>query len=264
MNIYDLLNNVIDYFESNLKNEIDYIKVTKILGTNLYTAEQLFKLLTGITMKEYVRYRRLTLAAKDLRENKKVIDIAMTYGYTNPSSFSRSFSAFHHITPQLVKKGHSSKAFPIIHFNIQNQNIKNIDYKIIPKKKFTIYTRKKIIPMKKNSLFIENFWKETKNKTEEMSKAETRYGVSETIINNENEFYYHIGLDYAWPNSNKKTFSATSWFVITCPSNKSSDIHQAIKQTNHTYLPSLNYKLKDHNYLEVYHNHIVEIWFPLT
>ena len=144
MNIYDLLNNVIDYFESNLKNEIDYIKVTKILGTNLYTAEQLFKLLTGITMKEYVRYRRLTLAAKDLRENKKVIDIAMTYGYTNPSSFSRSFSAFHYITPQLVKKGHSSKAFPIIHFNIQNQNIKNIDYKIIPKKKFTIYTRKKL------------------------------------------------------------------------------------------------------------------------
>ena len=72
MNIYKQLNEVINYLENNLKDKIDYNKTAKILGTNLYIAEQLFKLLTGITMKEYVRYRRLTLAAKDLRNNMKV------------------------------------------------------------------------------------------------------------------------------------------------------------------------------------------------
>ena len=104
MNIYCQLNEVVDYLENNLKGNINYQKIAKILGTNLYTAEQLFKLLTGITIKEYVRYRRLTLVAKDLRNKKKAIDIAIIYGYTNPASFSRSFALFHHVTPQQEKK----------------------------------------------------------------------------------------------------------------------------------------------------------------
>ena len=72
MNIYKQLNEVIDYLENNLNEKIDYNKTAKILGTNLYIAEQLFKLLTGITMKEYVKYDE---------PNHGKIDIADPWGY---------------------------------------------------------------------------------------------------------------------------------------------------------------------------------------
>ena len=50
MNIYKQLNEIIDYLENNLKEKIDYNKTAKILSTNLYIAEQLFKLLIGMIM----------------------------------------------------------------------------------------------------------------------------------------------------------------------------------------------------------------------
>lgn len=185
------------------------------MGTNLYTAEQLFKLLTGITIKEYVRYRRLTLAAKDLRDKKKVIDIAIIYGYTNPASFSRSFSSFHHITPQQAKKGCVTKEFPKIQFDeTKYNNVTNIDYKIVYDKEFIIYTRKEKTPIKNNASFIENYWQKTKEEVKEIKKAEIRYGISEPICDNRNYFYYHIGIDNFWSKSNKETFFAATWFVI--------------------------------------------------
>ena len=265
MNIYCQLNEVVDYLENNLKGNINYQKIAKILGTNLYTAEQLFKLLTGITIKEYVRYRRLTLAAKDLRDKKKAIDIAIIYGYTNPASFSRSFALFHHVTPQQAKKGFITKEFPKIRFDeTKYNNITNIDYKIIYDKEFVIYTRKEKTPIKNNTSFIENYWKKIKEEAKEIKKTEIRYGISEPIYDNKKDFYYHIGIDNFWSKSNKEIFFAATWFVITCSSNKAKDIHHTIDKIKEIYLPSLNYCLKDHYYIEIYSKNNVEIWFPLA
>ena len=264
MSIYKQLNEVIEYLEKNVMEKIDYKKAAKILGTNLYTTEQLFKLLTGITMKEYVRLRKLTLAAKDLREQRKVIDVALTYGYSNPASFTRSFTNFHHITPRQAKQNKKTKVFPVIHFNEDSPNITNMDYKIVLKRKFTIYTRKEKFSVKNNSTPIEKYWEKTKKEIEQLKKAEMRYGISENIPNEKNNFIYHIGLDSIWPKSSKKTFSANSWFVISSKSYKAQDIHNIIEDAKSIYLPSLNYKLKEHNYIEIYHKNTVELWFPLT
>ena len=69
---------MVDYLENKLKGNINYQKIPRIFGTNLYIAEQLLKLLTGIIIKEYIRYRRLTLATKDLRDKKEVKDTPHT------------------------------------------------------------------------------------------------------------------------------------------------------------------------------------------
>ena len=58
MNIYHELNKVIDYIESNLENDIDYEKIARILGVNVYTAKKLFSLLCNNTIAEYIRKRR--------------------------------------------------------------------------------------------------------------------------------------------------------------------------------------------------------------
>ena len=264
MNIYKQLNEVIDYLENNLKAKIDYNYTAKILGTNLYIAEQLFKLLTGITMKEYVRYRRLTLAAKDLRNKMKVIDVAYKYNYTNSSSFTRSFISFHNVTPKEVKEGKASKIYPVLHFKSDYTKGDDIKYKIVDNKKFTLYTIKKSFPINNNSNLIEKFWNKTKTENKEFINDKTRYGISELSKNNAKEFYYHIGLEEKWDKASKFTISSSSWFVITSVSFKALDINNYINSTEEVYLPSLNYKLKEKNYLEIYHDNYVELWFPLT
>lgn len=264
MNIYKQLNEVIDYLENNLKEKIDYNYTAKILGTNFYVAEQLFKLLTGITMKEYVRYRRLTLAAKDLRNNMKVIDVANKYQYTNPSSFTRSFISFHNVTPKEVKNGKISKIYPVIHFNSNYTKRSDIKYKIVDNKKFTLYTIKKQFPTYNNSNLIEAFWNNTKVENKEFENTKKRYGVSELLKSNTKEFYYHIGLEERWGKALKFTIFSSSWFVIRTSSFKAFDINNYINNTEEVYLPSLNYKLKEKNYLEIYYDNYVELWFPLT
>ena len=263
MNIYKQLNEVIDYLENNLKAKIDYNYTAKILGTNLYIAEQLFKLLTGITMKEYVRYRRLTLAAKDLRNKMKVIDVAYKYNYTNPSSFTRSFISFHNVTPKEVKEGKASKIYPVLHFKSVYTKRDDIKYKIVDNKKFTLYTIKKSFPINNNSSLIEEFWKSIKTGNKEFKNAKKRYGISEVLKNNTKEFYYHIGLEEKWNNDSRFTISASSWFVITTSSFKALDINNYINDTEKIYLPSLKCKLREKNYLEIYYDNYVEIWFPL-
>lgn len=264
MNIYKQLNEVIDYLENNLKQKINYKHTAKILGTNLYTAEQLFKLLTGITMKEYVRYRRLTLATKDLHNNMKVIDVAYKYNYTNSSSFTRSFISFHNVTPKEVKEGKASKIYPVLHFKSDYTKRDDIKYKIVDNKKFTLYTIKELFPINNNSNLIEKFWNKKKAENKEFINIKKRYGLSELLKNNNKEFYYHIGLEEKWGKASKFTLSSSSWFVVTVSSFKALDINNYINDTEEIYLPSLKCKLREKNYLEIYYDNYVEIWFPLT
>lgn len=106
--------------------------------------------------------------------------------------------------------------------------------------------------------------KKIKEEAEEIKKAEIRYGISEAIYDNKNDFYYHIGIYNFWSKSNKEIFFAATWFVITRSSNKAKDIHHTIDKIKEIYLPSLIYCLKDHYYIEIYSKNNVEIWFPLA
>ena len=104
MNIYTSLNEIINYIEQNLENEIDYKKIAQILGTNEYTLKRIFPLLTNISISEYIRNRRLSNAGFDLyKTESKIIDIAVKYQYESATAFSRAFEKFHGIKPSMVK-----------------------------------------------------------------------------------------------------------------------------------------------------------------
>ena len=66
VNIYKGLNNIIEYVENNLENNINYADVAKIICTNEYTMRRIFSLLSNISITEYIRNRRLTCAADEL------------------------------------------------------------------------------------------------------------------------------------------------------------------------------------------------------
>ena len=82
MDWLDRMNNAMDYIESNLADDISYDKIAQLACCSTYHFQRIFPFITGVTLSEYIRRRRLTLAAFELQTtDTKVIDIAMKYGY---------------------------------------------------------------------------------------------------------------------------------------------------------------------------------------
>jgi AraC family transcriptional regulator len=112
------MNHAIDYIEDNLTEEIDLILVAKLVGCSTWEFQRIFSFLAHVSLGEYIRQRRLTLAAHDIQaSNDKIIDIAMRYGYDSPAAFSRAFSQLHRTTPSSARNGGAPvKAYPRLTF----------------------------------------------------------------------------------------------------------------------------------------------------
>lgn len=100
------LSKAIQYIEENLTEEIDIDKISSQLYTSSSHFQLVFHLVMGMTIGEYIRNRRLSLAAQDLlQQNSKIIDVAMRYQYDTQESFSKAFTRFHGVSPSKVQRG---------------------------------------------------------------------------------------------------------------------------------------------------------------
>jgi len=105
MNWIDRLNKSIDYIENNLDKNIDISAAAKIADRSSYHYQRLFSLLAEITLGEYIRSRRLTVAAYELQNSGiSVMDVSLKYGYSSPTAFTRAFYRFHGVTPREARK----------------------------------------------------------------------------------------------------------------------------------------------------------------
>lgn len=100
----------------------------------------MFSFLAGISLSEYIRCRRLTLAAFELKNSDaKVIDVAIKYGYNSPDSFSRAFQNLHGITPSEARSSsHSLKAYSPMTFQLSIQGGHEMNYRIEEKNHFKL------------------------------------------------------------------------------------------------------------------------------
>ncbi len=158
MDWLDRMNNVLDYIEHNLDDKIDYKKIAQVAYTSEYHFSRMFSSISGISLSEYIRRRRLMLAAFDIQKSDaRILDIAIKYGYDSVDSFTRAFKRTHGLTPSDArKKGVQLKAFPKISFQISTKGdtemeyrIENVDFELrIIGKRESIKTRKafKAIP----------------------------------------------------------------------------------------------------------------------
>lgn len=140
METLENMKQAIDYIESNLDREIKYARIAQIALCSEYHFQRMFGFLIGVPLSEYIRRRRLTLAAFDLQNgNEKIIDIALKYGYNSPDSFSRAFIAMHGIIPSKAReKGISLKAYPRITFSLSLKGVFEMNYRIEQKNSFVV------------------------------------------------------------------------------------------------------------------------------
>jgi len=125
----------LNYIEANLLDEkLNNNIVAKQAFSSNANFQRIFSIVTGVTVADYIRCRKLTLAGKELADsNAKVIDIALKYGYDTPDSFAKAFVRFHSITPSEAKHNPNNlKCFLPILLRIEVQGGFNMSTKMIP------------------------------------------------------------------------------------------------------------------------------------
>jgi len=128
------LNKAIDYIEENLNNQIDMDKIAKIMCQPKSSFQRSFSLIMNITINEYIRKRRMTLAVVRLQNsNEKIVDIAILAGYDSPEAFARAFKEIHRVTPSEARnKNVRLNIFPRITclLTVRGEIQMEMDYKI--------------------------------------------------------------------------------------------------------------------------------------
>ena len=149
MNTLTQMNKAMRYIEENLMGEIEFDEMSRIACCSEYHFRRMFSFLSGMPLGEYIRRRKLSIAAVLLNEeDNKIIDIALQLGYNSPDAFSKAFQAMHGISPSSVKKGNIIiKAFPPMTFQLTIKGGNEMDYRIIEKDAFKIVGLKKRITL---------------------------------------------------------------------------------------------------------------------
>lgn len=194
------IQNAINYIEEHLTEEIDYEIVAKEAACSSFYLQRIFSILCGMTLGDYIRNRRLTLAGNELSAaDDKVIDIALKYGYESPESFTRAFSRFHGVTPSEAKKdGSKLKSFSRLSVKITLSGGNIMDYKIIEKDAFNIIEKVESHPVEdsENAKSIPAFWTRSHND-----------GTVKKLLDTTTDRTYIFGVCYGNLSENAKTFN---------------------------------------------------------
>lgn len=143
------MNEAMAYIEEHIIEEIDYKKISGIACCSEYHFKRMFSFLAGVSLSEYIRRRRLTLAALELKtENIRIIDLAVKYGYNSADAFSRAFYSLHGVLPSEARNVDAQlKSYPQMTFQLSIKGGCEMKYRIIEKESFSIVGFKKRVPV---------------------------------------------------------------------------------------------------------------------
>lgn len=263
------IQNAIEYMEDNLTEELNIEEIAAKAYVSAFYFQKIFSVLCGFTVGEYIRNRKLTLAAQELSaENARVIDIAVKYGYDSPDSFARAFTKFHGISPSAAKeKGAELKSFAPLRIKLTLEGGTMTDYKIVEKSAFTIMGRSRMFNVETSYDEIPKFWYEHF----QTGGGETVKGMFGACLDSDgkNFEYFIADLYFPWNNVPEgyavKTIPAGTWAVFPyhgeCP--------KALQEVNtkiwNEWFPNCKeYKLGGNYNLEFYiQEDQGEIWVPV-
>lgn len=154
----------ITYIEKNLLEKIAIEDIAREAHCSAFHFQRVFSILTNMTVADYIRKRRMTLAAQDLiRTDEKIITIALKYGYDSPESFTKAFRKQHQLSPSEVRKheGTITSYLPLT-IQVSLKGAKPMNYQIIDKDSFQILGSKRTYNCKtgENTKNIPLFWDE--------------------------------------------------------------------------------------------------------
>lgn len=158
MDLLTQLNRAVEYIEINIADDEALMRVSDITQYSTYHFQRIFNYIADMPLAEYIRKRKLSLAAQELAgTNYRVIDIAMKYGYESADGFTRAFKAQHGITPTAVSKGVSLSVFPPLTFQIQIKGVQKMNWRIEEREAFDVFGIERIFG-KNETGNVPSFW----------------------------------------------------------------------------------------------------------
>lgn len=278
----DRLNQSITYIENNLAGEINYEQASKIACCSSFHFQRMFSYIAGVSLAEYIRKRRMTLAAFELQNsNIKVIDLSLKYGYDSPTSFSRAFQNIHGVSPSGAKnEGVNLKAHPRITFSISIKGEVEMNYKIEKKDAFRIVGAKKHLELniEENFKQVPQFWGEVFQSGTfiEISKLSNQdpigvLGVSTCMNGKDFDYYIASATDKPIPhNMQEYIIPASTWAKFECIGPMPNAIQELQRRIITEWLPTSGYEYADAPDIEVYPegdinspDYKCEVWLPI-
>lgn len=215
------IQNALRYIEEHLTDELEIGLIAKQAYVSPFYFQRVFAALCGMSVGEYIRKRRLSMAGEELVESKiRIIDIAAKYGYDSPDSFTRAFQRFHGISPSRARKnGASLRSFPPLNFNVILESGKMLEYKIVKKPPFTLVGVSRMFCSDTSYQEIPEFWDEVMG--EEHCPLMGMYGVCIDSGEDGKHFEYLIADNYIpWEeipeNLVVKVIPESTWAVFPC------------------------------------------------
>ncbi len=274
------LNNAVNYIEENLKETIDLDEVSKIACCSTYHFQRMFAYIADIPLSEYIRRRKMSLAAVDLQGgNAKVIDISLKYGYDSPTAFNRAFKSVHGIAPSQAKEeGTILKAFPPISFKISIRGDVEMNYRIEKRDSFRIIGVCEPLEteIEKNFEIVPKMWgtaamNGTIPKLASMMDGMPMGLLGVSCCNESKNWRYYIAVtsNRAIDTALEEYIVPESTWAIFSGEGSSQSIQELEKRIVTEWLPTSGYEYSNAPDIEVYlnadpENAKYEVWIPVS
>lgn len=279
MNLPVRINEVIDYIEMNLEEKIEYAHIAKIACLSEHHFARVFAAVMDISLSEYIRNRRLTVAAFELLNSEiKILDLGVKYGYESADAFSRAFQKFHGVRPSVAReKGTQLKTFPKLSIQIEIKGGSPVEFRLEEvDMEFDIVGVKKWVETHRSFETVPALWHEAEQNgllgqlinmswENPQCQLESLLGVSgKTSTIDEDAFEYMMGVRYKGQvpkNMEPITIPKSTWAVFPNTNNS------IWKQIYTEWLPTSGYSLGDIPLIECFyppgHEPGKEIWVPI-
>ncbi len=282
----DVLQETIDYMEKHLLEPISMDEIARKANVSPFHFQRLFSVLTDMSVGDYLRKRRLTLAAQELvSSNLKIIDIAFKYHYETPEAFTKAFRKQHGFTPSDVRKGFGKlNAYSRLTIQVNLKGADPMRYRVVERDEFQVIGTKRTFSLKndQNTKEIPTMWSErskdgTIAKLAQLNDGQIKGLLGVCIDNQVNtslqEVEYWIAVDSTTDESSefeKLILPASTWGVFEVHGPAPTSIPKVWRKIFSEWLPSNPYEHAETPELEVYldedvfkENAYAEIWIPL-
>ena len=143
-----VLNRLVDAVESHLGEALDLEGLAGSLGTTEYHARRMFSSLAGMPLSEYVRRRRMTVAAAEVIAGDDLLSIAVRYGYGSTEAFGRAFQSVHGTKPADVRRdGGPLRTQPQLRFRLSVEGSTSMDTRIVERPTFRLIGHAARVPL---------------------------------------------------------------------------------------------------------------------
>jgi AraC family transcriptional regulator len=255
------LNQVIDYIEDHLTDELSLEVISEYAGVSDYHFRKLFFYLSGLTLSEYIKNRKLSEANKDLLNGEKVTDVAFKYGYQSIDGFTRAFKKWSGFLPSDVIKKGVSKSFPKLSFVISVRGGISMKFRIEDKPAFNLVGVGKRVPMQFEGVnneivkLAESITDEQKAEMHALQNIEpyeivnASYNADAKFLKEEGELTHLIGVltteNRVSDGLEKVPVKACTWAVFPNEGPFPSMLQETMAKVYSEWLPSSDYEVID-------------------